>query len=80
MRLLNEEKESDDRLRSQFKEKWNRMSSEQLTMPLQQECGKFRGILHAASNADETVKQKMEENREGIRLLSQTEPELRWAT
>lgn len=77
VRLLNEEKQNDDRLRGQFKEKWTRMASEQLTTPLQQECGKYRGILHAASNADQTVKQKFEESREGIRLLSITEPELR---
>uniref|UniRef100_A0A915PJX6 BRO1 domain-containing protein n=1 Tax=Setaria digitata TaxID=48799 RepID=A0A915PJX6_9BILA len=76
-RLLNEEKENDDRLRSQFKDKWTRMSSDQLTVPLHQECGKYRGILHAASNADETVKQKLAENREGIVLLSATEPELK---
>ncbi|VDO12623.1 unnamed protein product [Brugia timori] len=57
-------------MRSQFKDKWTRMTSDQLTAPLHQECGKYRGILHAASNADETVKQKLEENREGIKLLT----------
>uniref|UniRef100_A0A0R3RFX1 BRO1 domain-containing protein n=1 Tax=Elaeophora elaphi TaxID=1147741 RepID=A0A0R3RFX1_9BILA len=67
LRLLNEEKENDDRLRSQFKDKWTRMASDQLTAPLHQECGKYRGILHAASNADETVKQKLEENKEGVK-------------
>ncbi|VDN82687.1 unnamed protein product [Brugia pahangi] len=72
LRLLNEEKGNDDRLRSQFKDKWTRMTSDQLTAPLHQECGKYRGILHAASNADETVKQKLEENGEGIKLLSFT--------
>lgn len=53
------------------------MASDQLTAPLHQECGKYRGILHAASSADETVKQKLDENREGIKLLSATEPELK---
>lgn len=77
MRLLSEEKENDDRLRSQFKDKWTRMASDQLTAPLHQECGKYRGILHAASNADGMVRQKLEENKEGIRLLSATEPELK---
>ncbi|VDM47013.1 unnamed protein product [Toxocara canis] len=52
LRLLNEEKESDDRLRAQFKEKWTRMGSERLTAPLHQEVGKYRGILQAATNAD----------------------------
>ncbi|KAL3998585.1 Apoptosis-linked gene 2-interacting protein X 1 [Acanthocheilonema viteae] len=79
LRLLNEEKENDHRLRSQFKDKWTRMASDQLTAPLHQECGKYRGILRAAFNADETVKRKLEENREGIRLLSATEPELKAA-
>ncbi|EJD74895.1 apoptosis-linked 2-interacting protein X 1 [Loa loa] len=69
LRLLNEEKGNDDRLRSQFKDKWTRMASDHLTAPLHQECGKYRGILHAASNADETVKQKLEENREGIKNM-----------
>ncbi|VDM96515.1 unnamed protein product [Thelazia callipaeda] len=69
-RLLSEEKESDDRLRSQFQDKWTRMTSDQLTAPLHQECGKYRGILHSASSADETVKQKLNENKEGIKLLS----------
>ncbi|MCP9260327.1 Apoptosis-linked 2-interacting protein X 1 [Dirofilaria immitis] len=63
----------------EFKDKWTRMTSDQLTAPLHQECGKYRGILHAAANADETVKQKLEENREGITLLSATEPELKSA-
>ncbi|KHN82501.1 Apoptosis-linked protein [Toxocara canis] len=79
LRLLNEEKESDDRLRAQFKEKWTRMGSERLTAPLHQEVGKYRGILQAATNADQIVKQKMEENREAIKLLSLAEPELRAA-
>uniref|UniRef100_F1KVB4 Apoptosis-linked gene 2-interacting protein X 1 n=1 Tax=Ascaris suum TaxID=6253 RepID=F1KVB4_ASCSU len=79
LRLLNEEKDSDDRLRAQFKEKWTRMTSDKLTAPLHQEVGKYRGILQAATNADQIVKQKMDENREAIKLLSLPEPELRAA-
>uniref|UniRef100_A0A915BQU5 MHD domain-containing protein n=2 Tax=Parascaris univalens TaxID=6257 RepID=A0A915BQU5_PARUN len=79
LRLLNEEKDSDDRLRAQFKEKWTRMASDKLTAPLHQEVGKYRGILQAATNADQIVKQKMDENREAIKLLSLSEPELRAA-
>ncbi|VDN50231.1 unnamed protein product [Dracunculus medinensis] len=77
VRLLKEEKEGDDHLRKQFKEKWTRMSSEKLTEPLHQECGKYRAILHSASNADEVVRQKMEEAREAMRILSLPEPELK---
>lgn len=78
-RLLNEEQESDNNLRGQFKEKWTRMASDKLTGPLYQEAGKYTGILNAATSADQIVKQKLDENREGIKLLSSTEPELRSA-
>ncbi|VDK46269.1 unnamed protein product [Anisakis simplex] len=78
-RLLAEEKDSDDRLRVQFKDKWTRMGSDKLTAPLHQEIGKYRGILQAATNADQIVKQKMEESREAVKLLSLPEPELRAA-
>lgn len=54
------------------------MSSEKLTEPLHQECGKYRAILHSASNADEVVRQKMEEAREAMRILSLPEPELKY--
>ncbi|KAK6012655.1 hypothetical protein OSTOST_22172, partial [Ostertagia ostertagi] len=76
-RMLSEEKESDDNLRRQFGTKWSRMSSEQLTGPLLQEIGKYRGILHTASNADKMVKEKFETNRAGIEMLSKNEVELR---
>ncbi|VDK65111.1 unnamed protein product [Cylicostephanus goldi] len=76
-RMLNEEKESDDNLRRQFGAKWTRMSSEQLTGPLLQEIGKYRGILHTASNADKMVKDKFEANRPAIEMLSKNEVELR---
>ncbi|PAV81379.1 hypothetical protein WR25_06845 [Diploscapter pachys] len=76
-RVLTEEKNSDDNLRNQFAGKWNRMSSEQLTGPLVQEIGKYRGILHTASNADKMVHDKFEANRQGIELLSKNEMDLR---
>ncbi|VDP07123.1 unnamed protein product [Heligmosomoides polygyrus] len=76
-RMLTEEKESDDTLRRQFGTKWQRMSSEQLTGPLLQEIGKYRGILHTASSADKMVKDKFEANRAAIEMLSKNEVELR---
>ncbi|CAD54152.1 Apoptosis-linked gene 2-interacting protein X 1 [Caenorhabditis elegans] len=76
-RILNEEKESDDTMRKQLGTKWTRMSSEQLTGPLVTEIGKYRGILHTASNADKMVKEKFESHRQGIELLSKNESELR---
>lgn len=71
--MLTEEKESDDKLRAQFGTRWSRMSSEQLTGPLVQEVGKYRGILHTASGADKMVCDKCEANRAGIQLLSKSE-------
>ncbi|WKX95147.1 hypothetical protein Q1695_011978 [Nippostrongylus brasiliensis] len=76
-RMLTEEKESDDTLRRQFGTKWSRMSSEQLTGPLLQEIGKYRGILHTASSADKMVREKFEANRSAIDLLSKNEVDLR---
>ncbi|KAF8359647.1 alx-1 [Pristionchus pacificus] len=78
-RLLKEEQSSDDNLRTQFGSRWTRMSSQQLTGPLLQELGKYRGILATASNADKMVKTKFEQNREGIELLSRAESDLRGA-
>lgn len=76
-RILNEEKESDDTMRKQLGTKWARMSSEQLTGPLVTEIGKYRGILHTASNADKMVREKFEQHRQGIEMLSKNESELR---
>ncbi|KAL3103138.1 hypothetical protein niasHS_002324 [Heterodera schachtii] len=76
-RLIKEEKENDDSLRAQFHSKWTRVPSENLTAPLMQELGKYRGIMHTASNSDALVRSKFEANRHGIELLSMTESELK---
>uniref|UniRef100_A0A915EJP3 BRO1 domain-containing protein n=1 Tax=Ditylenchus dipsaci TaxID=166011 RepID=A0A915EJP3_9BILA len=65
-RLLKDEKDTDDSLRAQLREKWSRVPSEKLTPPLVQELGKYRGILQTASAAD-------------LILLSKTENELKAA-
>ena len=74
--MLKDEKENDDSLRAQFGDKWSRVPSENLTAPLIQESGKYRGILQTASNADAIVRNKFEQNRRGIELLSMTEVDL----
>ncbi|KHJ42964.1 BRO1-like domain protein [Trichuris suis] len=76
-RLLNEERASDEQLRSQFKEKWTRMPSEKLTEPLWQEITKFQNVLDAAKNADSIVQQGLSQHFEGIEKLSKTETDLR---
>uniref|UniRef100_A0A914GYL8 BRO1 domain-containing protein n=1 Tax=Globodera rostochiensis TaxID=31243 RepID=A0A914GYL8_GLORO len=78
-RIIKEEKENDDGLRVQFQSKWTRVPSDRLTAPLLQELGKYRGIMHTASNSDALVRNKFEANRRGIELLSMTENDLRTA-
>ncbi|KRZ28668.1 Apoptosis-linked interacting protein [Trichinella pseudospiralis] len=73
VRLLNEEKESDDQLRLQFKEKWTRMASEKLTEPLLQEIRKIEEVLESAKKADETIRQKLQTHSAGIETLSKVE-------
>jgi programmed cell death 6-interacting protein len=75
-RLLKDEKENDDSLRVQLKEKWNRVSSDKLTPPLLQELGKYRGVLQNAAAADVIVANKFEANKKGIEMLSKTESDL----
>jgi programmed cell death 6-interacting protein len=70
---LKDEKENDDGLRGQFGGKWTRVSSENLTAPLIQELGKYRGILQTAGNADSIVRNKFEQYKRGMELLSMTE-------
>ncbi|KRX27433.1 Apoptosis-linked interacting protein [Trichinella nelsoni] len=76
VRLLNEEKESDDQLRLQFKEKWTRMASEKLTEPLLQEIRKIQEVLESAKKADETIRQKLQTHSAGIETLSKVESDL----
>ncbi|KRX75513.1 Apoptosis-linked interacting protein, partial [Trichinella sp. T6] len=76
VRLLNEEKESDDQLRLQFKEKWTRMASEKLTEPLLQEIRKIEEVLESAKKADETIRQKLQTHSAGIEILSKVESDL----
>uniref|UniRef100_A0A0N5BXT9 BRO1 domain-containing protein n=1 Tax=Strongyloides papillosus TaxID=174720 RepID=A0A0N5BXT9_STREA len=75
-KLLKEEKQTDDELRDKFKDKWTRTRSEDLTGPLTQQIEKYRGILATASNADQIVRKRYDDNRHGIEILSKPENEL----
>ena len=75
-RLLDEEEREDTALRDRFKDKWNRQSSSQLTETIRKEVTKFKGILDAATQADQKVKEKYESNRQAIILLGKPLEEL----
>lgn len=78
-RMLNEEREADTRLRTQFKEKWTRTPSEKLTEMFRSNAGKYREIIRNAINADKTVRQTFDQHARGMELLSKDPSELQAA-
>lgn len=69
-RMLAEEKQSDDQLREQFKDKWTRTPSDKLTDTFRNNAAKYREIINNAVKADQTVREKFTAHRHGMELLS----------
>ncbi|XP_017877925.1 programmed cell death 6-interacting protein [Ceratina calcarata] len=75
-RMLQEERQSDDQLREQFKERWNRTASSNLTQQFHTTLRKYREIINNAVSADKIVREKYETNKEGMEILSLDESAL----
>eukprot|EP00096_Caligus_rogercresseyi_P011261 TRINITY_DN4379_c0_g1_i1.p1 TRINITY_DN4379_c0_g1~~TRINITY_DN4379_c0_g1_i1.p1 ORF type:complete len:848 (-),score=257.52 TRINITY_DN4379_c0_g1_i1:165-2708(-) len=69
-RMIKEEENTDTKLREQFKEKWTRTPSSNLSSLLMANSQKYHTLLDNALKAEEVINSRFEENREGIELLS----------
>jgi len=75
-RMVRDEKESDDQLREQFKERWTRTPSERLTETFHANLAKYREIINNAMQADKVVQDKFESHRRGMELLTKGPDEI----
>ncbi|KAG7213531.1 hypothetical protein KM043_002792 [Ampulex compressa] len=75
-RMLQEERESDEQLREQFKERWTRIASARLTEQFIVNLKKYREIINNAVAADKTVREKYATHKEGMEILSLDESAL----
>jgi programmed cell death 6-interacting protein len=69
-RMVRDEKESDDQLREQFKERWTRTPSDKLTETFCGNMAKYRDIINNAMQADKLIRDKFETHRRGMDLLT----------
>lgn len=75
-RMLNDEEESDNELRSKFGSNWVRTPSTKLNEPLKSNLQKYKQIISTAMSADGIVKEKYETHREKMALLCLPEDQL----
>ncbi|KFO69619.1 Programmed cell death 6-interacting protein, partial [Cuculus canorus] len=76
LRLLDEEENTDNDLRTKFKERWQRTPSIDLYKPLRTEGANYHNLLNKATQADGQVKERYQTHRDTIALLCKPESEL----
>jgi len=69
-RMLREEAESDNTLRTQHGARWNRTPSDKLTGTFSANATKYRTIINNATQADAVVKEKLSTHMQGMRALA----------
>ena len=77
VRVLDEEAKEDEELRTQFRERWGRTPSKDLTNNLRDTVRTFRNKLEAAKKADQLVRGKIDTHIHFIESLSLTKVRLR---
>uniref|UniRef100_A0A182NM28 BRO1 domain-containing protein n=1 Tax=Anopheles dirus TaxID=7168 RepID=A0A182NM28_9DIPT len=75
-RMLDEERDSDNQLRAQFKDRWTRTPSEKLAGTFRANGDKYRTIINNATSADKVIREKFATHKRGLELLSMTADQL----
>eukprot|EP00899_Mesostigma_viride_P016596 jgi/Mesvir1/24938/Mv16914-RA.2 len=73
VKLLDDEEKDDDNMRQQFKERWNRPKSAELTKNLRDKAKSFRDNMRVAAESDASLQRKMAENGDAFGRLSRPE-------
>ncbi|XP_050073837.1 programmed cell death 6-interacting protein [Anopheles maculipalpis] len=75
-RMLDEERDSDNQLRAQFKDRWTRTPSDKLAGTFRANGEKYRTIINNATAADKVIREKFATHKHGLELLSMATDQL----
>ncbi|XP_053673122.1 programmed cell death 6-interacting protein [Anopheles nili] len=75
-RMLDEERDSDNQLRAQFKDRWTRTPSDKLSATFRANGEKYRTIIDNATSADKVIRDKFTSHQRGLEILSMTADQL----